>query len=246
MEVSVFETQTDSHEDEVEKEHGLVVKFLIKLSLLANGNKQKKEKEPKRIIRRRYFLGVNISCNLNFGKCVESKAKVAAKKLGILNKVRRYFTPGQRLALYQAQVRTSMEYCSHLLGGSAKYQFEALDSVDRSARRIIGDKLLTQAKLHSLQHLRNVACLSVFFRIYFGECAQELHNLVPPSPFYHRTARHHERWHPYVVDIPSTRTKRFLSTFLIRAAKMLNALPATVFPATYNLSTFKARVNRHF
>ncbi|CAH2235027.1 jg1297 [Pararge aegeria aegeria] len=192
------------------------------------------------------LLGVNISSNLNFGKCIESKAKVAAKKLGILNKVRRYFTPSQRLALYQAQVRTCMEYCSHLWGGSAKYQLEALDSVDRRARRIIGDNSLTQAKLHSLQHRRNVACLSVFYRIYFAECAQELHNLVPPSPFYHRTARHRERWHPYVVDIPSTRTKRFLSTFLIRAAKMWNALPVTVFPATYNLSTFKARVNRLF
>ncbi|CAH2216719.1 jg26030 [Pararge aegeria aegeria] len=154
------------------------------------------------------LLGVKISSKLNFGKSIESKAKVAAKKLGILNKVRRYFTPGQRLALYQAQVRTSMEYCS-LWGGSAKYQLEALDSVDRRARRIIGDNSLTQAKLHSLQHRRNVACLSVFYRIYFGEYAQELHNLVPPSPFYHRTARHRERWHPYVVDIPSTRTKRF-------------------------------------
>ncbi|CAH2238467.1 jg23938 [Pararge aegeria aegeria] len=133
-----------------------------------------------------------------------------------------------------------MEYCSH----SAKYQLEALDSVDRRARRIIGDNSLTQSKLHSLQHRRNVACLSVFYRISIGECAQELHNRVPPSPFYHRTARHREWWHPYVVDIPSTRTKRFLSTFLIRAAKMSNALPATVFPATYNLSTFKARLNR--
>ncbi|CAH2232763.1 jg15509 [Pararge aegeria aegeria] len=118
------------------------------------------------------LLGVNISSNLNFDKCIESKAKVAAKKLGILNKVRRYFTPGQRLALYQAQVRTSMEYCSHLWGGSAKYQFEALDSVDRRARRIIGDNSLTQSKLHSLQH--------------------------------------RERWHPYVVDIPSTRSSFFI------------------------------------
>ncbi|CAH2242596.1 jg14132 [Pararge aegeria aegeria] len=121
-----------------------------------------------------------------------------------------------------------MEYCSHLWGGSAKYQLEALDSVDRRARRIICDKSITQAKLHSLQHRRNVACVSDFYQIYFGECALELHSLVPPSPFYHRTARHPERWHPYVVDIPSTRTKRFSSTFLIRTAKMWNALPATV------------------
>ncbi|CAH2211196.1 jg17712 [Pararge aegeria aegeria] len=79
--------------------------------------------------------GVNISSpssNLNFGKCIESKAKVAAKRLGILNKVRRYFTPGQRLALYQVQVRTSMEYCSHPWGGSAKFQLEAFDSVDHT------------------------------------------------------------------------------------------------------------------
>ncbi|CAH2267266.1 jg14733 [Pararge aegeria aegeria] len=137
-----------------------------------------------------------------------------------------------------------MEYCSHLWGGSAKYQLEALDSVVRRASRIIGDKSLTQAKLQSLQHRRNVACLSVFYRIYFGECAQELHNIVLPSPFYHRTARHRERWHHYVVDIPSTRTKRFLSTFLIRTAKMWIAIPPTVFPAPYYLSTFKAKVGK--
>ncbi|CAH2244746.1 jg24428 [Pararge aegeria aegeria] len=35
-----------------------------------------------------------------------------------------------------------MEYCSHLWNGSAKYQTEALDSVDRRARRIIGKKSL--------------------------------------------------------------------------------------------------------
>ncbi|CAH2251936.1 jg13822 [Pararge aegeria aegeria] len=128
------------------------------------------------------LLGVNISSNLNFGKCIESKAKVAAKKLGILNKVRRYFTPGQRLALYQAQVRTCMEYCSHLWGGSAKYQLEALDSVDRRARRIIGDNSLTQAKLHSLQHRRNVACLSVFYRIYFDKLLSAVaHKIASPG-----------------------------------------------------------------
>ncbi|CAH2210118.1 jg14194 [Pararge aegeria aegeria] len=113
-----------------------------------------------------------------------------------LSQGQRYFTPEQLLTLYQAQVRSCMEYCSHLWDGSAKYQLDALGSVDRRARRLIGDQ--ANKKLKSLEHRRKVACLSVFYRIYFGECAQELFDLVPPSPFYHRTARH-----PYVVCIPT-------------------------------------------
>ncbi|CAH2226749.1 jg805, partial [Pararge aegeria aegeria] len=170
-------------------------------------------------------------------------AKTAGKKLGILNKVKRYITPKQLLTLYQAQVRSCMEYCSHLWDGSAKYQLDALDSVDRRARRLIDD--LANKKLKSLEHRRKVACLSVFYRIYFGECAQELFDLVPPSPFYHRTARHRKDLHLYVVDIPRTRTKRFASSFLIRTDRIWNALPASIFPSSYNISTFKSRVNRH-
>ncbi|CAH2239422.1 jg7296, partial [Pararge aegeria aegeria] len=39
------------------------------------------------------LLGISISSNLSFGQCIESKAKTAGKKLGIRNKVKRYFTP---------------------------------------------------------------------------------------------------------------------------------------------------------
>ncbi|CAH2207692.1 jg25921 [Pararge aegeria aegeria] len=60
------------------------------------------------------LLGISISSNLSFGQCIESKAKTAGKKLGILNKVKRYFTPEQLLTLYQAQVRSCME-CSQAL-----------------------------------------------------------------------------------------------------------------------------------
>ncbi|CAH2217918.1 jg18815 [Pararge aegeria aegeria] len=75
-----------------------------------------------------------------------------------IHTVKRYFTSEQDLTLYQAQIRSCMEYCSHLWDGSAKYQLDAL----------------ANKKLQSLEHRRKVACLSVFYRIYFGECAQEL------------------------------------------------------------------------
>ena len=58
------------------------------------------------------LLGMELSSDLNFSATIESKAQAAVKKLGILHKVRRYFTPGQLLGtdLYKAQVRSYMKY----------------------------------------------------------------------------------------------------------------------------------------
>lgn len=166
------------------------------------------------------ILGMELSSNLNFGTTIESRAQTAAKKMDVLSKVKRYFTPEQLLTLYKAQVRSCMEYCSHLWEGSAKYQLAALDSVQRRAKRLIGDENLVKSKLHSLAHMRNVACVTVFFRLHFGDCAQELHDLIPPSPFYNSTSRRTEGYHPYLVDIPCIRTERFKSSFIMRIAKL--------------------------
>jgi len=162
------------------------------------------------------LLGVSLTPTLNFGSYIESKAKTAAMKLGILNKVKRYFTPGQLLSLYKAQVRAGMEYCCHVWDGSAKHQLAALDSIERRAFRLIGEQHMAETKIQSLEHRRKVACLAIFYRLHFGECSQELHDLIPPSPFHHRTSRRTAQYHPYLIGIPSIRTKRFGSTFIMR------------------------------
>ncbi|CAH2241008.1 jg4079 [Pararge aegeria aegeria] len=74
-------------------------------------------------------------------------------------------------------------------------------------------------------------------RIYFGECAQELFDLVPPSHFYHPTASHRKDLHGRFTAVATS--------FLIRTARIWNALPASIFPSSYNMSTLKSRVNRH-
>ena len=148
------------------------------------------------------LLGMILKANLNFGSHIESKAQTAAKKLGILNKVKKYFRPGQLLTLYKAQVRSCMEYCSHLWDGSAIYQLAALDSIKRRAKRLIGYEKLVKTGLQSLDHRRKVAYLLVFHKLYFGECAQEFRELIPPSPFFHRSSRRTAGYRPYLVDIP--------------------------------------------
>lgn len=39
----------------------------------------------------------------------------------------------------------------------------------------------------------------------------ELHEIIPPSPFYYRGSRRWLGFHPYLVDIPKIRTKRNVS-----------------------------------
>lgn len=70
------------------------------------------------------LLGVEISSDLNFGRFIESRARVAAKKLGILAKVRRYFTPGQINAIQSTGpimygvLRPDMGWCCKVSPGN--------------------------------------------------------------------------------------------------------------------------------
>lgn len=189
------------------------------------------------------ILGVEISSEVQFRGHMENKAKLASKKLGVLNRAKRYFTPGHRLLLYKAQVRPHMEYCSFLWAGAPEYQLLPLDSIQRRAIRIVDDPKLTD-RLETLRHRRDVGSLCVFYRLYNGECSEELFDLVPPSRFYHRTSRHREGAHPHILDAWHPKTTRASRSFFTRTCQMWNRLPPEVFPLRYNMGFFKRCVNR--
>nr|CAH7756227.1 unnamed protein product [Callosobruchus chinensis] len=47
------------------------------------------------------------------------RCPTAGKKLGYLFRDRKYFSPSNLLKLYKAQMRPSLEYCSHIWGAAA-------------------------------------------------------------------------------------------------------------------------------
>nr|CAH7720770.1 unnamed protein product [Callosobruchus chinensis] len=68
-------------------------------------------------------------------------------------RARKYFSPSNLLTLYKAQIRPSLEYCSHIWGAAAPTTLSILDAVQRRAIRLIGDPALT-CHLQPLSHRR--------------------------------------------------------------------------------------------
>nr|CAH7741294.1 unnamed protein product [Callosobruchus chinensis] len=67
------------------------------------------------------------------------------------------------VTLYKAQIRLSLEYCSHNWGAAAPTTLSILDAVPRRAIRLIGDPALT-CHLQPFSHRRAVGDLPLFYR----------------------------------------------------------------------------------
>nr|CAI5856675.1 unnamed protein product [Callosobruchus analis] len=115
-------------------------------------------------------------------------AKTASQKLGVLFRCKKLYTPEQLLLLYKAQIRSSLEYCSH----------------KRTVRLI--DVPKATKDLHSLQHRRTVADLTLFDRFYHGSCSNDLSQIIISKTVRTRITKEASRAHPYQVEVPIPRT----------------------------------------
>ena len=188
------------------------------------------------------ILGLSFTKNLNWKSHISSLAKTASRKLGVLWRLRPFFSPSQLLALYRGLIRPCMEYVSHVWGGSTHTAL--LNRVESKAFRLINSSPLTDC-LQSLNHRRNVASLALFYRYFHAHCSSELANCMPPPLPRPRCTRLSTHSHPYSVHLPNARVNQYLYSFIPFTGKLWNSLPVSIFPLSYDLNLFKRRVTRH-
>ena len=123
------------------------------------------------------ILGVSFTQSLNWKFHISSLAKTASMKLGVLNRLRQFFSPQQLLSVYKGLVRPCMEYASHVWGGSTHTAL--LNRVESKAFRLINSPPLTDC-LQSVSLRRDVGSLAVFYRYFHSDCSSELANCMPP------------------------------------------------------------------
>ena len=154
------------------------------------------------------MLGVTLGSDLSWNDHIISVAKAAACKLGFLFRTKPFFTPTHLLTLYKAQIRSCLEYCSHLWRGASKHLLNTLDAIQRRAIRLLGDPALTDT-LDSIAHRRSVSTLSLFYTYYHGFCSDEIKSIIPPKTAFARNTRFSKIQHPYALKLDTNRTNAF-------------------------------------
>ena len=79
------------------------------------------------------LVGVTFEQDLRWDKHISSIASAASKKLSFLFFAKKYFTSSNVYTHYVAQIRQSLEYCSHVWGAAPPTTLNILDSVQQRA-----------------------------------------------------------------------------------------------------------------
>ena len=111
------------------------------------------------------ILGVSYDKKLTFKTHIENIVRKASRKITSLRRIS-WLLDAKGRVLYKAQIRSVMEYAPLTWGGAAKKHLDLPDKVQARAISIIsGEDPRIPGNLQSLQHRRDVAGLTVMFRI---------------------------------------------------------------------------------
>ncbi|GBP43987.1 hypothetical protein EVAR_27155_1 [Eumeta japonica] len=83
---------------------------------------------------------------------------------------------------------------------------------------------------------RDVVSLYVPYRVYYGDCFEELFNLISAADF-----RLADKYHQHHIHGCRSTIVRFMDNFLPYAVGIKNDLPSVVYPTNFEKQVFKKR-----
>ena len=104
------------------------------------------------------MLGLTFSSILDWGCYIISIAKTASKKIGVLIRSMKFFSPEVALYIYKSTIQPCMEYCCHAWTGAPSCFLELFDKLIKQICRTVGPSLATSF------HQWNGASLKLFFK----------------------------------------------------------------------------------
>ena len=116
------------------------------------------------------MLGLTFSSKLDWASYIISIAKTALKKIGALIRSMKLLSPEVAPYVYKSTIHPCMEYCCHVWAGAPSCYLELIDKLQNRICRTAG--LSVVASLEPLAHCRNVATLSLFYRITLVDVCQ--------------------------------------------------------------------------
>ena len=118
-------------------------------------------------------------------------------------------------------------------------------STKSSPKPFVSSIILTSSKsLQPLSHRRLVGDLSIYYRYFNGHCSQEIKDIIPAPLRHVRTTRSSTHSHPFQVSLPNPQTLSHISSFIPRTCNLWNILSSSCFPESYNLPSFKSKINK--
>ena len=127
-------------------------------------------------------------------------------------------------------------------GGAPKFTLCLLEKVQSKAVPLINNPNLAKL-LQPLSHRRLVGDLSIFYRYFHGHWSQEIRDIIPVPLRRVRITRSSTHPYPFQVSLLTSRTLSHKSSFLPRTWNLWNVLPSSCFPESYNLPSFKSKIN---
>ena len=183
--------------------------------------------------------GLTFSCKLDW---IISIAETTSKKIIALICPMKFHSPGVALYLYKSTMQPCMKYCCHVWLVLLVATCNCWISYKNKYAGLLVLRLLPLLNPWLIVEMWPAQVFSMGITLvdvlqnwlnWFHFLVLEVGLLVS------------DKLHDFSVTIPKYDKDVYVNSFFPRTARLWNPLPIECFPATYDLSGFKSRINRH-